>query len=61
MSTKYEEVRASGRTTRLVNKYVQQLFQNPNIEIKIRDHHPSTQSNRLLFMMECIRSFEKKP
>ena len=61
MDAKYEEIRATGRTTRLVNKYVQQLFQNPNIEIKIRDHHPSTKSNRLLFMRILKRMVNEHP
>ena len=36
---------ATGRTTRLVDYYIQKLFNNPNEEIKIIDHYNIQQSN----------------
>lgn len=41
-------MRATGRTTRLVDMYVQKLFNNPNRWIIIEDHHNQNDSNRYL-------------
>lgn len=43
--------RATGRTTRLVDYYIQKLFNNPNEEIKIIDHYNIQQSNIHLTQM----------
>ena len=37
--------RATGRTTRLVDYYIQKLFNNPNEEIEIIDHYNIQQLN----------------
>ena len=37
--------RATGRTTRLVDYYIQELFNNPNEEVEIIDHTNTQQSN----------------
>lgn len=37
--------RASGRTTRLVDSYVQILFNDPDKSVFIKDHNESFQSN----------------
>lgn len=41
-------MRSTGRTTRLVDFYVQKLFTNPNVAIDIRDHEGYNEANRYL-------------
>ena len=51
--------RATGRTTRLVDYYIQELFNNPNSEIEIIDHHNTQQSNIHLTQMILRRMYEE--
>jgi hypothetical protein len=45
-----EEVdRGTGRTTRLVDKYIQDIFNNPNKFITIEDHYPHNVAHLYLF------------
>lgn len=44
-----EEKRCSGRTTRLIDNYIQLLFEVDKGElIKVRDHYPSNDAHRQL-------------
>ena len=43
-----EENRQTGRTTRLVDFYIQELYNNSNKEIIIKDHYENNESNRYL-------------
>ena len=40
--------RATGRTTRLIDQYIQILFTNPNKEIEIIDHYGTQKANEFL-------------
>lgn len=40
--------RATGRTTRLIDQYIQILFTTPNKEIEIIDHHGTQKDNEFL-------------
>lgn len=51
--------RATGRTTRLVDYYIQELFNHPNEEIKIVDHTNTQQSNIHLTQMILRRMYEE--
>ena len=51
--------RATGRTTRLVDHYIQELFNNPNKEIEIIDHTNTQQSNIHLTQMILRRTYEE--
>lgn len=51
--------RATGRTTRLVDYYIQKLFNNPNEEIEIIDHYNIQQSNIHLTQMILRRLYEE--
>ena len=51
--------RATGRTTRLVDYYIQELFNNPNKEIEIIDHHNTQQSNIHLTQMILQRFYNE--
>ena len=51
--------RATGRTTRLVDYYIQELFNNPNSEIEIIDHTNIQQSNIHLTQMILRRMYEE--
>ena len=51
--------RATGRTTRLVDYYIQELFNHPNEEIKIVDHTNTQQSNIHLTQMILRRIYEE--
>ena len=51
--------RATGRTTRLVDHYIQELFNNPNKEIEIIDHNNTRQSNIHLTQMILKRIYEE--
>lgn len=42
------EHRASGRTTRLIDKYVQELFNNPNEWVNVYDHWPERRAAAML-------------
>lgn len=46
-----ESDRSTGRTTRLIDYYIQELFNNPNSEIEIIDHTNTQQSNIHLTQM----------
>lgn len=54
-----ESNRATGRTTRLVDYYIQELFNNPNKEIEIIDHHNTQQSNIHLTQLILRRMYEE--
>lgn len=43
-----DKYRASGRTTRLVDKYVQELFNNLGEWVRISDHFPGRRANEML-------------
>ena len=44
-----EDKRKSGRTTRLVDNYIQLLFDvDKGTTIKVRDHYPSNDAHRML-------------
>ena len=51
--------RATGRTTRLIDYYIQELFNNPNSEIEIIDHNNTRQSNIHLTQMILKRMYEE--
>ena len=51
--------RATGRTTRLVDYYIQKLFNNPNEEIEIIDHYNIQQSNTHLTQMILRRMYNE--
>ena len=51
--------RATGRTTRLVDYYIQKLFNNPNEEIEIIDHYNIQQSNIHLTQMILKRIYNE--
>ena len=51
--------RVTGRTTRLVDYYIQKLFNNPNEEIEIIDHYNIQQSNIHLTQMILRRLYEE--
>ena len=51
--------RATGRTTRLIDYYIQELFNHPNEEIKIVDHTNTQQSNIHLTQMILRRMYEE--
>jgi len=51
--------RTTGRTTRLVDYYIQELFNNPNKEIEIIDHYNMQQSNIHLTQMILRRMYEE--
>ena len=53
------ENRATGRTTRLVDYYIQELFNHPNEEIEIIDHNNTQQSNIHLTQMILRRMYEE--
>lgn len=53
--------RATGRTTRLVDYYIQELFNNPNSEIEIIDHTNNQQSNVHLTQMILRRLDNEHP
>lgn len=40
--------RATGRTTRLVDSYIQELFNNKGSYIDIKDHYNSREADRIL-------------
>lgn len=56
-----EDFRASGRTTRLIDYYIQELFNNPNKEINIIDHTDNQQSNSYLTQMILRRFYVEHP
>ena len=51
--------RSTGRTTRLIDQYIQILFTNPNKEIEIIDHSNNQQSNIHLTQMILHRLFDE--
>lgn len=50
-----DKFRATGRTTRLADKYIQELFDNPGEWVGITDHYPSRRAYELLMMIICRR------
>ena len=54
-----ESNRATGRTTRLVDYYIQELFNNSNKEIEIIDHTNNQQSNIHLTQMILQRFYNE--
>lgn len=51
--------RSTGRTTRLADYYIQELFNNPNKEIEIIDHTNDQQSNIHLTQRILHRIFDE--
>lgn len=47
--------RATGRTTRLVDDYIQQIYNHQGEWVKIADHHPSKQAAKVVFDKVCGR------
>lgn len=40
--------RSTGRTTRLVDEYIQKIYENKGEWVKIADHYPSKQADKML-------------
>ena len=40
--------RATGRTTRLVDEYIQKIYENKGEWVKIADHYYSAQANKMV-------------
>ena len=53
--------RATGRTTRLVDHYIQELFNNPNKEIEIIDHYDNIKAHIHLTQMILQRLYAEHP
>ena len=51
--------RATGRTTRLVDYYIQELFNHPNEEVEIIDHTNTQQSNTHLTQLILQRMYNE--
>jgi CRISPR/Cas system CSM-associated protein Csm2 small subunit len=51
--------KATGRTTKLADYYIQELFNNPNKEIEITDHTDTQQSNVHLTQIILRRVYEE--
>ena len=51
--------RATGRTTRLVDYYIQELFNHPNEEVEIIDHTNTQQSNTHLTQLVLQRMYNE--
>lgn len=47
--------RASGKTTRLVDKYVQEIFENAGDWVSVRDHYPGPRARMYLIERICKR------
>lgn len=47
--------RATGRTTRLVDEYIQQIYNNQGEWVRIADHYPSMQADKVVFDNVCGR------
>ena len=47
--------RATGRTTRLVDEYIQQIYNNQGEWVRIADHYPSKQADKVVFDKVCGR------
>lgn len=45
----YEYNRASGRTTRLIDKYIQELFAKEGEWIEIKDHYDNRHAHKYVF------------
>lgn len=43
--------RLQGRTTRLIDKFIQEIYQHQGEWVTIEDHHPTKQAHRMLFDM----------
>ncbi len=43
-----EENRGTGRTTRLVQHYMNELFNNRGVVVKVKDHYDSASAHRYL-------------
>ena len=41
--------RLQGRTTRLIDKFIQEIYQHQGEWVTIEDHHPTKQEHRILF------------
>lgn len=53
--------RASGRSTRLVDFYIQELFKNKGCFIKVIDHHPTHKADLNLLHMITSRLDNEHP
>lgn len=53
--------RSTGRTTRLVDYYIQELYSSPNKEIKILDHYDSIKADIHLTQMILQRLYAEHP
>lgn len=47
--------RATGRTTRLVDEYIQKIYENKGEWVRIADHYPSRQADKVVFDNVCGR------
>ena len=54
-----KDEKATGRTTKLADYYIQELFNNPNKEIEITDHTDTQQSNVHLTQIILRRVYEE--
>ena len=53
--------RATGRTTRLIDYYIQELYNNPNKEIEIIDHYDNIKAHIHLTQMILQRLYAEHP
>lgn len=56
-----EENRATGRTTRLIDYYIQKLYSSPNKEIEIIDHWDNIKAHIHLTQMILQRLYAEHP
>lgn len=53
--------RSTGRTTRLIDYYIQKLFNNPNKEIEIIDHYDNIKAHIYLTQKMLERLYTEHP
>lgn len=59
---KMKDVRKSGRTTRLVDEFIQLLFEVDKGQIvQVRDHYPSNDAHRMLLNKIALRLKNEHP
>lgn len=54
-------LRATGKTTRLVDEYIQKLYKEQGQWVKIKDHHCTAQADRMLFNKILDRMAHEHP
>ena len=52
-------MRKTGQSTRLIDYYIQELFNNPNTVIEIKDHYDTIKSNIRLTQLVLRRLYEE--